>query len=115
MEVTSLTAVADEQLALARRSRSGRAALTIHGGHDHTLRQTVLALLAGHHLAEHDSPGEATLHVLHGHVRLTTSTEAWEATRGDHLTIPPERHALAALEDAAVLLTVATPPGPTHG
>lgn len=30
--------------------------------------------LAGHALAEHDSPGEATLHVLHGRVRLSAGS-----------------------------------------
>jgi quercetin dioxygenase-like cupin family protein len=31
------------------------------------LRQTVIALAAGQTLDEHENPGEATLHVLHGH------------------------------------------------
>ena len=43
---TSLTALADEQQALARTAHSGRAAHTVYGGHEHTLRQTLLALLA---------------------------------------------------------------------
>ncbi len=105
MEATSLTALAEEQLTGARHARNGRAARTIHGGHEHALSQTVLALLVGHALAEHNSPGEATLQVLRGHVRLTT-TDAWEGRAGDHVTIPPERHALEALEDSVVLLTV---------
>jgi len=110
MQEVSLTALAEDQLIVARQAHSGRAARTIHGGHEHALRQTVLALLAGRELAEHDSPGEATLQVLCGHVRLTTTSHAWEAMAGDHLTIPPERHALAALEDSVVLLTVVRPP-----
>ena len=112
MQSISLTALAEEQLTLARQARSGRAARTIHGGHEHALRQTVLALLAGHELAEHDSPGEATIQVLRGHVRLTTARDAWEGTVGDGVTIPPERHALAAVEDSVVLLTVVTPRPP---
>jgi hypothetical protein len=47
MESTSLTALADEQLAVARHAHSGRAAHTIHGGHDHPLRQTLLSLAQG--------------------------------------------------------------------
>jgi len=74
MQEVSLTALAEDQLIVARQAHSGRAARTIHGGHEHALRQTVLALLAGRELAEHDSPGEATLQVLCGHVRLTTTS-----------------------------------------
>ena len=76
MESISLNGLAEEKLAEARQSHSGRAAHTIHGGHTHELRQTVLALLAGHDLAEHDSPGEATLQVLQGHVRLSAGDDA---------------------------------------
>ncbi len=57
MESTSLTQLADEQLAAARSSNSGRAAHTVHGGHDHQLRQTLIALASGHELSEHHSPG----------------------------------------------------------
>lgn len=106
MEPTSLTGLAEQLLAAARTAGSGRGARTVYGGHEHTLRQTLVALAAGHGLDEHESPGEATLQVLAGHVRLTTADESWEARAGDHLPIPPTRHALAAIEDSAVLLTV---------
>lgn len=78
MESISLTSLAAEKLAEAQQTHSGRAAHTIHGGHTHELRQTVLALLAGHDLSEHDSPGEATLQVLQGHVCLTAGEDAWK-------------------------------------
>jgi quercetin dioxygenase-like cupin family protein len=106
MEATSLTALADEQLAVARQAPAGRASHTVHGGHEHALRQTLVALAAGQELAEHNSPGEATLHVVKGRVRLTAGDDAWDGEAGDHVTIPPARHALRALEDSAVLLTV---------
>ncbi len=106
MESISLTRLASEKLTEARQARSGRAAHTIHGGHTHELRQTVLALLGGHELAEHDSPGQATLQVLSGHVRLTAGDEAWDGTTGDYVVIPPQRHALKAVEDSVVVLTV---------
>jgi quercetin dioxygenase-like cupin family protein len=104
---TSLTALADEHLTAAREAHSGRSAHTLHGGRDHALRQTLLALAAGHALSEHESPGEATLQVLRGTVTLATPEETWRGSAGDHLTIPRERHDLAAEEDAVVLLTVA--------
>lgn len=107
MNTWSLTALADEHLAVARATRNGRSAHTVHGGHEHALRQTLIALAAGSGLAEHNSPGEATLQVLRGRVRLATVAEAREAGTGDLLVIPDERHTLTALDDSAVLLTVA--------
>lgn len=106
MEDRSLTELVAELREQASHSRSGRAAQTVYGGHEHGLRQTVIALAAGHELAEHESPGEATLQVLAGRVRLTAGKDAWEGSSGGFVPIPPARHALAALEDSAVLLTV---------
>ncbi|MGU3500764.1 cupin domain-containing protein [Mycobacterium sp. C31M] len=112
MEKISLTALARQELAKARTAGSGRSAHTVYGGHEHTLRQTVLALTEGHGLDDHESPGEATLQVLQGRVRLTTADAGWDGAPGDLLVVPPVRHALAAVEDAVVLLTVAKPVGP---
>lgn len=98
----------EDQLDRARGASSGRGAVTVHGGQKHDLRQTVIALAEGRSLGEHESPGEATLQVLRGHVRLIAGAETWEGTEGDHLVIPPTRHDLTALTDAPVLLTVAT-------
>jgi quercetin dioxygenase-like cupin family protein len=106
MESVSLTTLAEEQLEVARTSHSGRAAQTIHGGHDHLLRQTLIALAAGHGLGEHTMPGQATLQVLRGRVRLCTADDEWMGTTGDYLVIPRERHSLHADGDAVVLLTV---------
>lgn len=106
MESLSLTALADEQIAAASAAHAGRAAHTVHGGHEHALRQTVIALAGGHELAEHESPGEATLQVLRGRVRLIAGDDSVEGSAGDLLVIPPVRHSLSALEDSAVLLTV---------
>jgi len=115
MESVSLTALTAEKLAEAQKSHSGRAAHTIHGGHTHELRQTVLALLAGHDLSEHESPGEATLQVLRGHVRLSAGDDAWDGKTGDYVAIPAQRHALHAVEDSVVMLTVLkSQPGAAH-
>lgn len=106
MESLSLRQLADEQLEAARSSHSGRAAHTVHGGHDHQLRQTLIALAAGRDLSDHNSAGETTLQVLRGRVRLTTADDAWDGAAGDYLVIPHERHGLHAEEDTVVLLTV---------
>jgi quercetin dioxygenase-like cupin family protein len=107
MEKFSLTAVAREQLRTAQQASSGRSAETVYGGHEHVLRQTVIALLAGEQLDEHENPGEATVHVLSGRVRMEGTSATWEGSTGDLLIVPDERHALSALEDSVVLLTVA--------
>lgn len=114
MNSLSLSVAAGEQIALARAASSGRSARTIHGGHGHVLRQTLLALAAGRGLDDHESPGEATLQVLVGHVRLNAGEESSEGTAGDYLVIPARRHSLEAVDDSVVLLTVATVgrPGP---
>ena len=106
MDSISLTSLATEQLNAARQAHSGRASHTIHGGHTLELRQTVVALASGHELAEHDSPGEATLQVLQGHVQLTAGDDTWEGNAGDFVTIPPRRHSLRSLQDSVVVLTV---------
>lgn len=106
MESLSLTTLAQEQLEKARTGSAGRSALTVHGGHHNVLRQTVVALRAESALAEHESPGEATLQVLVGRVRMHAGDESWEGGVGDLLVIPPLRHDLLALEDAVIMLSV---------
>ncbi|MDN5790744.1 MAG: cupin domain-containing protein [Micrococcales bacterium] len=106
MEKHSLIALARAQLKLARSGTTGRSAQTVYGGHEHQLRQTVIALLAGQGLAEHESPGESTLHVLGGRVRVFSDAASWEGVSGDLIVIPDTRHGLEALEDSTVLLTV---------
>src|SRR4029453_10748967 len=99
MQKMSLTALVREQLELAHATTSGRSSSTVYGGPEHQLRQTVIALASGQTLNEHENPGEATVHVLHGRVRLATGDTSWDGTTGDLLIVPDARHTLEAVEN----------------
>ncbi len=106
----SLEALAREQLEKAVSATSGRAAHTVYGGHEHVLRQTLIALAAGQELSEHENPGEATVQVILGRVRLRAGDVSWEGRRGDLLVVPQSLHSLESIEDSVVLMTVAKLP-----
>jgi len=108
MPKKSLAALAREHLERAHQSRNGRSATTIVGGHERSLRQTLLALTEGTSLGEHDGPGEGTVQVLSGRVRLRAGEDEWDGRDGDLIVLPTARHDLRALKDSVVLLTVAT-------
>ncbi len=109
MQKVSLEALARQQIEQA--TAAGRnAADTVVGGHEKVLRQTVIGMVAGSELGEHENPGEATLYVLRGSVRLIAGDQQWDGRTGDLLMIPDSRHSLLALTDAALLLTVAKLP-----
>lgn len=108
MDAVSLPEVAAELLDRARNVSAGRSARTIFGGRDRTLRQTMIAIIAGRGLAEHDNPGEATLHVLSGQVRLGVGEDGVDLGAGDFAAIPQAPHTLDATADAVVILSVAT-------
>ena len=81
MQKLSLDALAREQLEAARRTTAGRAARSVFGGHEHVMRQTVIALCGGQQLAEHDNPGEATVYVLRGRCGWSRGTRRGRAVR----------------------------------
>lgn len=63
MQKVSIEALARQQLAHAA-SQGRNAADTVVGGHERVLRQTVIGMVAGSELGEHENPGEATIYVL---------------------------------------------------
>lgn len=107
MQKLSLDALARELLDRATSAAGGRAAQTVVGGHEKVLRQTVIAMIKNAALTEHANPGEASVHVLRGRVLLTAGEQTWEGRDGDLLIVPNAPHSLQALQDSAVLLTVA--------
>jgi quercetin dioxygenase-like cupin family protein len=107
MDTPALPEVGATLLDEAREQSAHRAARTLYGGTGHALRQTAIALLSGSALSDHENPGEATLQVLVGRVRLSWSDDEVDLDAGAHVVIPQERHGLLALTDAVVLLTAA--------
>ena len=57
MQKESLTALVRHHLATAATASSGRSAHTIYGGHEHVLRQTLIALRAGSEPRRAREPG----------------------------------------------------------
>ena len=55
---------------------------TVVGGHERILRQTVIAMVKGAVLAEHENPGEATVYVLRGRVRLSAGAQSASSVAG---------------------------------
>jgi quercetin dioxygenase-like cupin family protein len=107
MEKWSLTALADGLLSDALNATDGRGVRTIDGGRPHLLYQTLIALARGQRLDQHDNPGEATVQVLRGRVRVTAGDDTTDGFPGQLLIPPRARHTLTAMEDTVVLLTVA--------
>lgn len=110
--MVSLHALAAELLEQAAGNHARRASRTIIGGRDRTMRQTLIALADGSELAEHESPGEATLFAVSGSVELRAGNDTWSLSEGDFVEIPPVRHSVHAAGPAVFLLT-AVPEG--HG
>ena len=105
METTALGALGERVLAEARSASSGRYAVTIHGGHASSLRQTLIGLSAGHTLEEHENTGEITLHVLQGRARVVAAGTDAELAAGDYAVVPSVWDSFGALEDTVLLLT----------
>lgn len=103
-----LHALAGELLEKATAESAGRAARTLAHPVD-GLRQTVIALRADAELAEHESPGPASLLVLRGCVRLVAGERSLDLGENQVSPVPDRRHSLHADEDSVVLLSVAVP------
>jgi quercetin dioxygenase-like cupin family protein len=107
-DTVDLGALAGELLGQAARHGAARAAHTLPHPVD-GLRQTVIALLDGHRLTEHESPGPASLLVLRGKVRLIAGDRTVALGTGQICPVPDERHSVQAGEDSVLLLSVALP------
>lgn len=107
MRPTDLHDTAGTLLAEAAASPARRAGRTLDTAGREEFRQTVLALLQGESMNEHESPSTATLQVLEGKVRFRVDDANVDLPAGALLPIPPRRHAVDAIYDSVMLLTVA--------
>ncbi|MGO1198631.1 MAG: hypothetical protein ACTMKY_01875 [Dermabacteraceae bacterium] len=103
--MVALTDAMTKAIDIAREAPNGRhAELLIHDG---PLRQTVIALKAGAHLPEHNSPPAASIQVMHGSLRVT-GQEPVVLQSGQLEALTHFRHSVEALEDTVFLLTTVT-------
>ena len=112
METIALGALGENLLAEARSASSGRCAVTIHGGHVNSLRQTAIGLAAGHALDEHENTGEITLQMIRGRARVVAASGDAQLVAGDYVIVPQEWDSFEALEDTVVLLTASVQGSP---
>ena len=86
---------------------AGRSARTLTPGADQPVKQSLLALVGGRSLDDHVAPGPTTLHALVGHVLVHHDGGTIDLAAGQFVRCPTSRHAVQALEDSVLLLTVA--------
>ena len=92
MNKTSRTARAHEELEHAWSASNVRSTESVHGGSDHLLRRTIIALCAGHSPAEKDDQG--TPQAMLGRVPLTSREQSWTGRIGELLVAPSALHSL---------------------
>ncbi len=107
-EVVDLVALAERLLTQAHDDAHGRASAVVVKGPRQ--RALLMALTTGSALGEHTSPPAASLQVVSGSVRLHSAEHEWVVAAGHLVPIPPDRHAVDALEDSVFLLTVSLDP-----
>ena len=74
------------------------------------LRVVWMALKAGSRIPEHKANGRISVQVLSGHIRLNASGRAFDLLPGSLLALDERApHDLEALDESAVLLTIAWP------
>lgn len=72
-----------------------------------------LVLRAGESLREHAAPGEVTVHCIEGRVEFTLADAMHVLGPGDWIHLAAHQpHALRALADASLLVTICLLPGP---
>jgi quercetin dioxygenase-like cupin family protein len=75
--------------------------------HREHMRAVLFAFDEGGRLPEHSAPGLVTIHVLTGHLRVTTPADSYDLGPGRMLVLEPDvAHDIEAPEQSDMLLTV---------
>ena len=94
------------QLEHERRWSGGRNAVTLLKHRD--FRLVLTALKAGTHLSRHNVRGTVLIQVLGGHIRVEILGSILNATAGQAISLDPNlAHEITAVEDAALLISIA--------
>jgi quercetin dioxygenase-like cupin family protein len=103
---STLNDLSVKHLALARDDAHGRSAdILVHDG---PLRQTLMAMIAGTELGEHNSPPAASMLVLSGMVKVVADEGEVVLRVGELRELTHHRHSVIAIEDSVFLLTTVT-------
>jgi quercetin dioxygenase-like cupin family protein len=113
MRMFSLESLGSRELQRAHGAPGGHSTTVVCTGPAGALRLTLVALTAGSWLYEHVDPGEVSLQVLRGRVRIISANTSYNGGSGDVMLIPAARHSLHALTDSVVLLTAANSTQPS--
>jgi quercetin dioxygenase-like cupin family protein len=101
----------DDEIGRLRRERSrtgDRNAITLEK--EGALRLVVVVLARGATMAEHATPGPATVHVLAGRVRIDAPDDVWRCAAGDIVVFDRRvEHSVTAEDEATLLVTVVDP------
>jgi len=74
------------------------------------LRVVLIALQPDARLSEHQTEGRVSVHVISGHVQVRASGRTFNLRTGGLLTLDPAiRHDVTAIDESAILLTIAWP------
>jgi quercetin dioxygenase-like cupin family protein len=107
MEIHRLPAIVRELRSSEAWREGKRSARTLVKGD--SLRATLAAMPAGARLSPHRADGPITVQVLEGRIRFRTDSREEVLAAGAWLSLPEgTTHSLEAIEDCAILVTVAS-------
>jgi len=90
--------------------KTGRNARTLMKYDD--FRVVLMILQAGMRISEHTTEGRISIHMLSGHVRLNASGRTFDLRQGSLIALDQgAAHDIEAMEESALLLTIAWPGG----
>lgn len=106
---STLDDLSTRHLKLAHADAHGRSAdILVHDG---PLRQTLMAMVSGTELGEHNSPPAASALVLSGAVKIVVGDDHVVLRAGELRGLTHHRHSVVALEDSVFILTTVTGTG----